>query len=163
LLALDRHFSKIVLWGAAQDSEDLRAWCYDFEWYSELIPVSFGAEEMLWVTESWVAGAWTENGYLLDMEEHHAEALACHDRAIAIDPMCSTAWINRGLSLDELGRRSDAIASYDRAIEINPLDWTPWVRKGDILDRVGQSEQAILCFDSALAMRRDIVPGWMGR
>jgi tetratricopeptide (TPR) repeat protein len=152
---------KMVLWGEAQEFEDLeqRRGYYDFD----LLPTSVNQEVLGSRMQVWMAEAWTNRGNPLHVKEQWLDALKCHEKALAVDARCFSAWLNKAWCLDELGRWREAIDSCDRAIEINPLDSIPWVRKGDMLDRAGQSEQAILCFDSALAMTPDIVSGWMGR
>jgi tetratricopeptide (TPR) repeat protein len=48
------------------------------------------------------------------------EALACHERAIALAPDFAAAHLNRGQVLRRLGRHTEALASFDRAIEARP-------------------------------------------
>lgn len=48
-----------------------------------------------------------------------AEAVAAHDRALAIAPDHAGAWSSRGVSLHALNRHAEAIASFDKALAID--------------------------------------------
>jgi tetratricopeptide (TPR) repeat protein len=49
-----------------------------------------------------------------------AEALACIDRALAIDPDNAVVHANRGIALVALCRLPEALASFDRALDLKP-------------------------------------------
>ena len=51
----------------------------------------------------------------------HEEALACYERALAIDPRHAEVLNNRGNALAELGRHREALDSVGRAIAANPI------------------------------------------
>lgn len=106
---------------------------------------------------------WTNKGNLLDAQGHHSDALACHDKALAIKPLCTSAWINKGLCLDELGRLPDAVECYEKAVAIDGSNYAPLVRKGDILGRLGLHDEAIHCFDAALKLSADLISAWEGK
>ena len=48
------------------------------------------------------------------------QAIDYYDRAISIDPGCSTAWLAKGVALHNLGRYDEAIECYDRAFSLDP-------------------------------------------
>lgn len=82
----------------------------------------------------------------------HQEALACFDRALAVDPRCLEAWNNKGGLLADLGRYEEAIACYDRALAVNPRYVMALRNRGFDLGQIGRHEEAIACFDAALAI-----------
>lgn len=91
-------------------------------------------------------------GYLQNLSKpdelgRDEDALACHDKAIEINPTDETAWVDKGIALDDLGRFEEALACYDKAIEINPKDARVWSFKGWILDDLGRDEEASACRD----------------
>lgn len=49
-----------------------------------------------------------------------SEAIDYYDRALAIDPGCSTAWLAKGVALHNLGRYDEAILCYERASALDP-------------------------------------------
>jgi len=106
---------------------------------------------------------WTSKGNLLDSQGRHSEALECHDKALAIGPLCRSAWINKGLCLGELGRLADAIECYEKALAIDGSNYLPLVAKGDILDRMGRHVEAIPCFDAALKLSANLISAWEGK
>ena len=59
-------------------------------------------------------------------------ALACYDRALAVEPQGAKAWCNKGVGLTNLMRFEDALTHYDRAHTINP-GTRAWLFKGQIL------------------------------
>ena len=106
---------------------------------------------------------WTSKGNILDAQGRHSEALECHEKAMAINPLCASAWINKGLCLDELGRLPAAVECYEKAIDVDQSTYVPLVRKGDILDRMERYEEAIHCFDAALTLSADLISAWEGK
>ena len=54
--------------------------------------------------------------YLYRLED----ALACHDKALALNPDYAEAHCNRGSVLNSIKRPQDALASFNRAIAVNP-------------------------------------------
>lgn len=48
------------------------------------------------------------------------QAIDYYDRALAIDPECSTAWLAKGVALHNLGRYDEAILCYERAFALDP-------------------------------------------
>jgi tetratricopeptide (TPR) repeat protein len=57
---------------------------------------------------------WVHKGNELFYLHRHADAIACYDRALAIDPQVAQAWTGKGNALYALGRQADAIVCYDR-------------------------------------------------
>jgi tetratricopeptide (TPR) repeat protein len=51
---------------------------------------------------------------------HYAEAIACYNEVMRVDPMAADGLVNRGNTLKEIGRVNDAIQDYIHAITIRP-------------------------------------------
>jgi hypothetical protein len=50
----------------------------------------------------------------------YEDAIACYDKALAIDPAMDEAWLARGVALHNPGRYKEAADNYDRALAQNP-------------------------------------------
>lgn len=66
------------------------------------------------------ADSWNQKGGSLAALGRQEEAIACYDKALAIDPRHPLGWANKGVSLHALGRHEEAIDCYDRALSIVP-------------------------------------------
>jgi protein O-GlcNAc transferase len=51
---------------------------------------------------------------------NYAEAIACYNEVMRVDPMAADGLVNRGNTLKEIGRVSEAIQDYIRAVTIRP-------------------------------------------
>jgi tetratricopeptide (TPR) repeat protein len=98
------------------------------------------------------SGAWVAKAAALARLDRHGEALACYDRALAIDLRRVDAWIGKGGALDGLDRLEEALVSYDHALAIDLRGVDAWIGKGDALNRVNRLEEALACYDHALAI-----------
>jgi tetratricopeptide (TPR) repeat protein len=95
----------------------------------------------------------------------YEEALARHDRALAIQPDFAQALSNRGNVLFELRRYEEAVASYDRALAIRPDFAEPHLGRGTVLStfELKRYEEALASYDRALAIRPDFAEAHHGR
>lgn len=100
---------------------------------------------------------WSNKGASLSQLAHPEEAIACHDRALEINPRDAEAWTNRGTALDSLGRTEEAIGSFHRALEIKPRLAETWSNKGIALMSLGRSEEAMECYERALEINPSLV------
>jgi tetratricopeptide (TPR) repeat protein len=57
------------------------------------------------------------------------QAIACFDKALALDPQAARAWFGKGEVLFHLGRQEDAKACFDRAMKIDPQCAAEWARE----------------------------------
>ena len=71
-----------------------------------------------------------------------AEAIACYDRALEINPRFVVAWNAKGRVLSDLGRNDEAVVCYDRSLEMEPRDARVWASKGIALSDLGRRKEA---------------------
>jgi tetratricopeptide (TPR) repeat protein len=102
--------------------------------------------------QSLAAAAHNNRGVAEAAQGRPLAALACHERALAIDPDHVEAWTNRGNMLQLLGQRDAALASYARAIAISPDYPGAFANRGHALMAEGRFEQALADFDRALEL-----------
>jgi len=95
---------------------------------------------------------WTKMAGGLWTSGRQDEALACLDRAVAVNPRYVPAWNNKGDMLREMKRHEEALACFDRVLEINQQLKEAWCGKGRTLAGLGRDTEALVCFDRALAL-----------
>ena len=79
-----------------------------------------------------------------------AEALACLEEVIALDPRNAEALIKRGNALERLRRTEEALECYDRAIAVDSSLTTAYLYKGGVFNRLQRFEEALKCYEQAL-------------
>jgi tetratricopeptide (TPR) repeat protein len=104
---------------------------------------------------------WTNIGAGLESLERPQEALACYDRALAIDSRSEPAWVHRGNVLETLGRTEDALACCDHALQLNPRSEQALVTKAMMLGALGQIEEARSYCDRALKINPRNEQAWV--
>jgi protein O-GlcNAc transferase len=102
-----------------------------------------------------VAAAHNNRGLILKDLKRLDEALASHNRAIALDPNFVEAFYNRGRVLRELNRFDQALASYDSAIALRPGDPDAHNNRGNALKELKRLDEAVTAYDRAIALRPD--------
>lgn len=80
---------------------------------------------------------------------HHALAIECYDRVIAIKPDFEKAWVNRGSGLIDQRRYDEAVVSLDRALALNPSNGGAAYNQGMALFFSDRFPQALSCFERA--------------
>lgn len=85
------------------------------------------------------------------------EAIACYNRALAINPRFVEAYNNQGVALLALRRFDDAIASYRKALTIRPDYAQAHSNLGNAQRDIGQLEDAIDSYRRALAINPDFI------
>jgi len=85
----------------------------------------------------------------------HDEALACYERAIAINPQDQYARINRGLALMDLKRTDEALRRYDADIAALPQSADLRHARADALVRVRRHEDAARDYEAVLSLDPD--------
>ena len=98
--------------------------------------------------------AYVNRGSAYAMLNQHEAAIACYDRAIAVDAESNASpFYNRAVSLQQLQRQEAALASYDRAIALeSDLEANAYYGRGVALLELRRHDEAIGSFDRALAL-----------
>jgi tetratricopeptide (TPR) repeat protein len=104
---------------------------------------------------------WTNTGAALDNLGRHQAALACYDRALAIDARYELAWVHRGTALEALGQMEDALACCDHALQLNPRSEQALLAKGMMHGALGQLEEARQYCDRALKINPRNEQAWV--
>jgi predicted O-linked N-acetylglucosamine transferase (SPINDLY family) len=110
--------------------------------------------------------AWNELGNALAAVEPNAraaEALACYQRAIALEPKSAETFYNRGVLLAALGRHAAALASYDRALALRPSFAQAHNNRAGALAALDRLDEAIAACTSALEIQPAFVAALKNR
>jgi tetratricopeptide (TPR) repeat protein len=110
--------------------------------------------------ESKKAVVWAEKGNLLLDLGRYAEASACYQRALEIEPENLVALINQGIVRQEEGNYEEAIDYYDRVLAIDDQRLEVWQSKGVCLGYIGKNEESIQCYDRVLQAAEDSIWAW---
>jgi serine/threonine-protein kinase len=98
------------------------------------------------------SGAHTNLGVILHRQGKVDEGIACHRKAIELDPKYAIAHNNLGDALRMKGDLDAAIASWRKAIELNPKDADVHSNLGLALADKGQLDEAIASCRKAVAL-----------
>jgi tetratricopeptide (TPR) repeat protein len=80
------------------------------------------------------------------------DAIACYQKAIALDPKLAMAHTNLGVALQDHGQVEEAIAGHQKAIALDPKDAPAHYNLGNALRAKGQVGDAIACYQKAIAL-----------
>jgi tetratricopeptide (TPR) repeat protein len=126
----------------------------------EEIEKGYGLRDMLTVqaSERWKLEATDELsrerlGWLAWLDE----AVAAHDRALAIDPGDAEVHVNRGIALRDLGRFEEALAACDKAIDLDPRNAVAHYSRGNVLISDDDIEGAIEAYHEAIRLQPNFV------
>jgi tetratricopeptide (TPR) repeat protein len=86
---------------------------------------------------------------LLNLDQP-AEALACCDEVLALEPHNAEAYIKKGAALEKLRREDEAVECYDRAIAADSSLTTAYLHKGGVFNRLERYQEALACYEQAL-------------
>ena len=88
----------------------------------------------------------------LSKEKKYAEAIACYDKVIELDPRSKAAWFNKALVSSHLDKHEEALTCYEEAIRIDPTYARSWCNKGVTCIRLKKIPEAITCFEEAVRL-----------
>jgi tetratricopeptide (TPR) repeat protein len=90
----------------------------------------------------------------MDGYEQYGEALACYDRALALEPGALLAWLGKASALCSLGRLAEARACCERGFELGGDLGQPfaWRVQAAILAELGEVDAALACCKRALRL-----------
>jgi len=83
------------------------------------------------------------------------EALADHDKAIALEPNFYLHRRDRGTVLSELGRHDDALKEFAAALRRSPKSADTRFARGRVLEKIGRHEDALADYADAIAVTRE--------
>lgn len=91
-------------------------------------------------------------GYELDELGRRAEAVACWQKVVALEPAHGTCWFHLGVAAKEKERWREAIELFDRACELDPDDPSALHCRGHMYQEVGDETRARLDLERAIAL-----------
>jgi len=91
-------------------------------------------------------------GVKLGEEKKYAEAIACYDKVIELDPRSKAAWFNKALDSFHLDKYEEALTCYEEAIRIDPTYSDSWCSKGVTCIHLKKIPEAIACFEEAVRL-----------
>ncbi|TVU36056.1 hypothetical protein EJB05_17967 [Eragrostis curvula] len=86
---------------------------------------------------------------------NYANAIACYNEVLRVDPLAADSLVNRGNTLKEAGRVNEAIQDYFRAATIRPTMAEAHANLAYAYKDTGLMEAAIISFKQALQLRPD--------
>lgn len=101
--------------------------------------------------------------YALNILQRFDKALACADRALALQPNLPDALNNRGNAQAGLNLPLEALASFDRAIAWMPDFAQAWNNRACVLRDLGRPADALASCDHALALQPNYPDAWSNR
>jgi protein O-GlcNAc transferase len=99
-------------------------------------------------------------GAVLQAQLERRQALACYERALALDPGIAEGWNNRSLILSDLGRYPEAAASAQRAIDLRPQYAEALNNLGSALYGLGDKLAALARYREATVQRPNYARAW---
>jgi tetratricopeptide (TPR) repeat protein len=79
-----------------------------------------------------------------------AEALACLDEALALNPRHTETLMKRGTALERLQRLEEALECYERAIAADGSLTLAYLHKGGVYNQLERFDEALECYEQAL-------------
>lgn len=107
------------------------------------------------------APTWLEKGSALaELPGRLADALACVERSLELNPGSAAAWAGRSMLLRGAGSHVEAYSASERALALDRFLAKAWVAKGAALGAVGEHDEALACYDQALELEPELQPAW---
>jgi tetratricopeptide (TPR) repeat protein len=83
------------------------------------------------------------------------QALACFERALALEPNSTDVLYNNGVALQRLGEHEKALEAYNLVLSREPEFAEAWHNKGFVLDRLGRYPEAVEAYRRAQDAKGD--------
>jgi tetratricopeptide (TPR) repeat protein len=87
--------------------------------------------------------------YVGDLES----AVACFERALALNADHAAAWSEKGTALAILGRHAEAAAALAEAIRLRPGAAELWLERAGVLQSLARHDDALVACDETLRLR----------
>lgn len=107
--------------------------------------------------------AWLNKALYLHHSRNLPEAIACCDRAIAINPGYAEALTAKGIILTAAQRYEDALAALDEVLAARPDHAEAHCKRGFVLKQLGRREDALASLERALALKPDYAEALQSR
>ena len=88
----------------------------------------------------------------LDDEKKYAEAIACYDKVLKLDPVSTHTLSNKAQCLVELHKYEEALTCYNEAIRLDPTENPFWNSKGSVYLLQNKFAEAIACYNEAISL-----------
>jgi predicted O-linked N-acetylglucosamine transferase (SPINDLY family) len=98
---------------------------------------------------------WDNLAYCLKTQDRLAEAVACHEKAVAFKPGYAIGWFNFGLTLSLLGRETEALACHERALAADPNYALARYGRAQALHQMHRLEEAVADYGWFLEQKPD--------
>lgn len=95
---------------------------------------------------------WLTEGNTLSKARHYREAIACFDKAIALDTAYGFAYFNRGNAYRDIKEYSRALLDFDRYIQLTTNDADAYNNRGLTYYDLKEYRRAIADYDRAIAV-----------
>lgn len=106
---------------------------------------------------------WANKAVSLRRLGKNAEALECHQRALALEPDMVEVWINMAATLMHMNRLDEALEATGRAVALDAKDARAWCNRGVVLNELKRYAEAITCFNRSIKLNPEIVEAWSGK
>ena len=101
-----------------------------------------------------------DKGNTLIEMDRLAEAGACFDSALRIQPRVGQAWVEKARLAFRQGAYDVSVDFCNRAIALDAADARAWNNKGHALLRIGRIDAAIQAAQAALELKPDYTAAW---
>ena len=106
---------------------------------------------------------WNHKGCSLVALGRADEAIACFDKALAIEPRAAHNWYNKGTAFYKLGRYKEAGGCFQQALELDANFAQAWSGMGDCYSSFKTHMEACRCYDKALEINPKDFAVWNNR
>ena len=106
---------------------------------------------------------WSAEGALRGRQGQFDRAVACFEKALALEPGLAIAWHYKSCGLLRLSRFEDALVCDDKAIALDPGHPEHWHQKGLTLKHLRRYEEALASYDRALELEKRNPAYWSDR
>jgi len=89
-------------------------------------------------------------GWSLVNRNRAAQALACFDEVLKLEPEHADALVKKGLAHEQLKQDREALECYDRAIKADPKLTIAYLSKGRVCNRLQRYDEALESYEHAL-------------
>ncbi|MGI0489205.1 tetratricopeptide repeat protein [Pantanalinema rosaneae CENA516] len=93
----------------------------------------------------------------------YADAIACYDQAIQLQPQSPAAWYHRSDALANVGQYEQALVGFDQVIQWQPDHCAAWIFRAVVLIHLQRYPEALQSCDRALTIQPNHPEAWTFR